>query len=135
MGTYIYRITAKTHRCSDGQLANIALYAYKPIFGWDEVKANRTLHVRSGAAAADRYADTGKLTGRFILAHKNDLGHLEIEPGAPVFTNPPHVGSFYDTAVGQGVLTKLGDVTAVGTPNMRAQRKVSAVLDAKPALL
>jgi len=140
MGTYVYRVTAKQHRCSDGQLANIALYAYKPYWTLDGDAANRRMHVRSGAAAADNYARSGKLTDRFVLGHINEQGHLEIEPDAPVYGNPAHLGSFYDSSLGT-TLTRLPDIAAHGTPNRRAQAgltkaaaKQQLLANAEPAL-
>jgi len=47
MGIYVYRVTAKKVRCSDGKLANIAVFAYKPYWGFDSDKDNAKMHFRS----------------------------------------------------------------------------------------
>ena len=45
MGTYIYRVTKETVRCSDGELANIAIYAFRP---WWNSKLDSKLAFSTG---------------------------------------------------------------------------------------
>jgi hypothetical protein len=58
MGTYVYKVTAKTARLSNGELANVSAFAYKP--SRNDEKSNARMHFRSGCVANDAAADNGK---------------------------------------------------------------------------
>lgn len=94
MGTYVYRVTAKTVLCNDGKLANAAVFAYKPSFSGDADKFNRRADFQSGCPAARRLAASGKLTGRIILTNEN----VPVA-GSQVLSIPKNWGTFYDTSI------------------------------------
>lgn len=105
MGAYVYRVTAKQVTCSDGKKANIAVFAYKPSFGWDGEKQNSRFHFRSGATASDAMAARGNITNRIVYGDENGVPYPE-----NVFENTTMVGSFYDSHNGmkkiEGVTVK-----------------------------
>ena len=103
MGTYVYRVTAKQVTCSDGKKANVAVFAYKPYFGWDGDKLNSKMHFRSGATSSDRMAKNGRLTDRFVFGDENGVPYKD----ATVYFNRFNVGSFHDG----GELAKVENVT------------------------
>ena len=79
MGSYIYRVTAKKVKLSNGGEANVAAYAYKPFGGWDRAKAdanNNKMHFRTSCSRADSAAAKGKFTGLVVGEDK---------PGSPVW--------------------------------------------------
>ncbi len=98
MGAYCYRVTAKRVLCSDGQEANLAVYAYKPYstffskFGKSE---NARLHFRTGCATAERLAEEGRLSGRVVIADANTFEWDAENAGVFVW---PH-GTFIDDYV------------------------------------
>lgn len=94
MGTYIYRVTAKKIKCSDGVMANVAIFAYKPYGGWDGDKVNKKFHFKSGAVASDRLAATNKLTDRIVFAHDGVIDETH------VYRNLPKCGTFHDEYIG-----------------------------------
>ena len=87
MGVYVYRVTGVKVKCSDGVLANVAKFAYKPYWGMGSDSANAKLHFRSGATSSDTQATKGKITERFVI-------------GGTVYVNTTGRGSFYDTNLG-----------------------------------
>jgi hypothetical protein len=89
MGTYVYRATAKKVKLSDGRVAHLAKYAYKPFWGYDNysVSANARMQKNSGCYASERMQKNGNFTG---LVVKED------EPGAEVYRMKSPV--FYDDA-------------------------------------
>jgi hypothetical protein len=97
MGTYVYRITAKKVLCSDGKPANVAIFAYKPYWGFDSDRANAKMHFRSGATSSDNLANKGKLTGRFVLGSEDGTVYQD----ALVYESPR--GSFYDIHLGANI--------------------------------
>lgn len=72
MSAYIYRITAKTIRTPVGW-ANVAKFAYKPVWGMDEdaEKRNNTMHRQSGCYASERMVRNGNHSGRAALVDEN----------------------------------------------------------------
>ncbi len=99
MGTYVYRVTGVKVKCSDGGMANVAKFAYKPYWGMDSSKANAKLHFRSGATSSDTQAWKGKLTSRFVI-------------GTTVYLNTTGRGSFYDDCLGASQYPVVEGVTA-----------------------
>ena len=97
MGTYVYRITAKRVMCSDGKPANVAMFAYKPYWGFDSDKLNAKMHFKSGATSSDTQANNGKLTGRFVLGDSKGMVYRD----ALVYQSPR--GSFYDNHIGLNI--------------------------------
>lgn len=98
MGTYVYRVTKETVRCSDGELANVAIYAFKP---WFDSKMDAKLNFRSGCVASDRMAAAGRLTKRVVQGFKDEkTGKIVVYPDSAVFSNLHNLGSFYDSTLG-----------------------------------
>lgn len=89
MGAYVYRITSKRVKCSDGQEANVAVYAYKP--SWGDEKLNRRWHFQTGCSRSDSLAAQGLLTDRVVTADKDG-----VVDGDRVYRNGRKVGHFYD---------------------------------------
>lgn len=75
MGEYIYKVTARTKMMPDGELANIAVFAYKPNYSWYEAeKLNRRWAWKSGCHIAERYVRDSKLyTGRVVLCEDSEI--------------------------------------------------------------
>jgi hypothetical protein len=101
MGTYVYRVTGVKVKCSDGVLANVAKFAYKPYWGRDSDKANALLHFRSGATSSDAQAGKGNITERFVIEDT-------------VYMNTTGRGTFYDDYLGSDQYPVLKGVTAQG---------------------
>jgi len=57
MGTYVYKVTRHTVELSNGEVANVAVFAYKPTWNPFASTTNEQMHVRSGAARCDANAD------------------------------------------------------------------------------
>jgi len=100
MGIYVYRVTSVKVKCSDGELANVAKFAYKPYWGMHS-KENSKMHFRSGAASSDALAYKGKITGRFVI-------------GDTVYVNTTGRGSFYDSYLGDSQYPVLEGITVQG---------------------
>ncbi len=99
MGTYVYRVTKETVRCADGELANVAIFAYKPSFY--DPSQNAKWEFKSGCVASDRMAAAGRLTKRIVLGKKDEeTGKITIYPDSEVFVNLHNLGSFYDNTLG-----------------------------------
>jgi len=88
MSVYVYRITAKKVRCSDGKEANVAIFAYKPFFSDSRSNENRKLHFKSGCVASERLAKLGKILDRIVI-------------GDLVFENPRKLPYLYDSELGE----------------------------------
>lgn len=99
MGTYVYRVTGVKVMCSDGLLANVAEFAYKPYWGMGSDSANAKLHFRSGATSSDAQAGKGKICERFIIEDT-------------VYVNTTGRGTFYDDYLGTEQYPVLKGVTA-----------------------
>lgn len=87
MGVYIYKVIAKKVKCSDGEWANVAVYAFKPS-GWDE-KYNRKMLFQTGCYRADDYANGKNCTDRIVISEEG-------QSGEPVYLNRGQRGFFYD---------------------------------------
>lgn len=99
MGIYVYRVTKETVRCSDGELANIAIFAFKP---WFDSKMDSKLNFKTGCVASERMAAAGRITGRIVQGHKDEAtGKIVTTSGAAVFKNIHNMGSFYDSSLGE----------------------------------
>jgi hypothetical protein len=74
MGEYIYKVTAKTKTLADGTKANIAVFAYKPTFGWGADALNSKWASESKCHLAERFVETSKnYTGRVVLGETGDV--------------------------------------------------------------
>jgi len=60
MGSYTYKVTGKKVKLSNGEVANVAKFAYKPYRSWNDYKLNNKMHHESGAAYCDKAAADGK---------------------------------------------------------------------------
>lgn len=97
MGTYIYRVTKETVRCSDGELANIAIYAFKP---WWDSKLDSKLAFSTGCVASDRMAAAGRISKRVVIGVKDDVSGKIVATGSAVFHNTHNLGTLYDDTLG-----------------------------------
>lgn len=98
MGSYIYRTTAEKVRLTDGSLANVAVYAYKPSWsGWDYEKRNREMAFKSGCLASERMKEAN-MTDKVVFRWSS--GEM-----SGVYGNPKKFKTFYDDNV-------------IGTPDM-----------------
>jgi hypothetical protein len=94
MGAYVYKVTSKRVKCSDGQDANVAIYAYKPSWGWDGDKFNSRMEFRTGCHTARRMAEAGKFSGRIVTGSKDEAGKVTVDPESKVYTYG--AGTFLD---------------------------------------
>ena len=86
MGTYVYKVTKETVKLSNGELANVAKFAYKPVrsFWRDGHHANSRMHFRSGCTANDLAAEKG-YRSRWVVMGDTTVLHF-----------PQPLGSFDD---------------------------------------
>jgi hypothetical protein len=86
MGAYVYKVTAKTKTLADGTKANIAVFAYKPYYGWDSDEANARLRKKSACAQAERFVRMkGKnWTGRVVIS---SFGEVAVAVNEGTFTD------------------------------------------------
>jgi hypothetical protein len=78
MGNYVYKVTSNTVELSNGETANVAVYAYKPTYNWNASVSNEQMHFRSGASRCDSYAHTR--SEWVVLGYLNkDTGKIEVE--------------------------------------------------------
>ena len=110
MGTYVYRVTAKKVRCSDGVEANVAMFAYKPYYNFGSDNENRKMHFSSGCIASERLAKLGKISDRIVLAVNVD-GELVIDKER-VYGNPNKMPHFDDYNFGTATSPTLEGVYA-----------------------
>ena len=87
MGAYVYKVTAKTVKLSNGETANVAVYAYKPYRSPSMYSENSQLHFETGCVTHDRQAAKGKRS-RWV-AHGDG-------PGVTVLHLPQAVGHYED---------------------------------------
>lgn len=105
MGVYIYRVTAKLVKLSDGRKAHVAKFAYKPYTGWDE-KVNARMHFRSGCVASENL----KLKSDLIVT----LDPTEDTEGT-LYHNKGGLTVFVDDyTFGTDLMPRLGSVRKVG---------------------
>jgi hypothetical protein len=71
MGVYVYKTTAKTVQLENGDLATVAVYAYKPSFNFDSTAVDD----RAAAQAHKRHEWV-------VLGHVNYDGKVEVEMGS-----------------------------------------------------
>lgn len=89
MGAYVYKVTGKKVKLSNGEIANVGVYAYKPYRSfWDDEaeKINNRAMRKCGIPYAELQADLGKRS-RWVV-HGED-GHC-------VLLFPFPVGSYVD---------------------------------------
>ena len=75
MGSYIYKVTSKIKTLADGKLANVAVFAYKPLSGWyaEDEKMNRRMHKQTGCYAAEVYVRNSRnFTGRVVMGEDGE---------------------------------------------------------------
>jgi hypothetical protein len=97
MGVYVYKVTGKKAYLENGEVANVAVFAYKPTMGFslDADRLNNKWHRESGAAYCDKAAAEGKRLEWVVMGYKEDDGTISIDPTA--YKLPKAKGSFYDT--------------------------------------
>jgi hypothetical protein len=71
MGEYVYKVTAKTVKLTDGTKANVAVFAYKP-YGWDSDGLNGKMYFQTGCPAAERFVKGKNYTGKVVLGGLKD---------------------------------------------------------------
>ena len=113
MGAYVYRITAKRVLCSDGEPANVAVFAYKPYWDIDRHTANSKMHFRSGATSSDTQALKGKLTGRIVLGNSDGTIYRD----SVIYARQLTQGSFYDDSLGGQFFPIIEGITLANPEN------------------
>lgn len=92
MGTYVYKVTAKRVKLTDGTEANVATFAYKPYF-WDDA-LNAKMAFKSGCGAAERFVGGKNYTGKIVLGSiDKTTGKVEVGSTVAKFCK---VGTFED---------------------------------------
>jgi hypothetical protein len=122
MGIYVYRITSKKVVCNDGKLANVAVFAYKPYWGFDCDKPNAKMHFRSGATSSDTQASKGKITDRFVCGDENGTPYENCE----VYHNSTMRGSFYDDRIGTDTYPVIEGLTVSATEKTKINQWADA---------
>lgn len=86
MAIYVYRVTNQTVKLSNGETANVAKFAYKPVRDFWGVRRNPNarMHFRSGCTADEAAADSGKRSRWVVMGDTT------------VLCFPKPVGSFDD---------------------------------------
>ena len=98
MGAYVYRLTARRVKLSDGTEANVAVYAYKPFHGLRADPANAKLELTSGCHAARRIRE---ISGRVVLGTRTTTQsgksvRVFADHDTPVYDNPRGMRTFLD---------------------------------------
>jgi len=109
MGSYVYRVTAKKVRCSDGVEANVAMFAYKPYSNFGSLNENRKMHFSSGCVASEGLAKRGKISDRIIIG-VNVNGIIVFDKEC-VYANPRKLPYFDDYNFGTATLPKIEGVS------------------------
>jgi hypothetical protein len=65
MGTYVYKVTRHTVQLENGELANVAVFAYKDHF-WD-TKLVARMRKNTACHIAERFVEGKNFTGRVVL--------------------------------------------------------------------
>lgn len=77
MGIYVYKVTKQIKVLKDGTRANVAVFAYKPTFGWgaDADKLNARWAKDSGCPQAERFArqKSKSWMGRAVLGESGEI--------------------------------------------------------------
>lgn len=80
MGIYVYKVTKQIKVLKDGTRANVAVFAYKPTFGWGEEarKLNARWAKDSGCPQAERFANQRSKSwmGRAVLGETGEIAVL-----------------------------------------------------------
>ena len=106
MGSYVYRVTAQRVKCTDGKVANVAIFAYKPVH--DLVWDRRAAFV-SGVYASERLVNEGRVSGRIVQGYKTDEGKIVVDAKSTVYDFAGD--SFYDSSLGILIEALKGVVT------------------------
>lgn len=102
MGAYIYRVTAKTVRLVDGNVAHVAQYAYKPSRSDDS--QNHRWHFKSGCVASERL---NLKSGLLVLLD-------ELEDSGTLYENPHDLKWFYDdNIIGTKFMPLVGEIQRI----------------------
>lgn len=105
MGEYIYRVTSKVVKLTDGRTAHVAKFAYKPYWSvFSGNKENARLHFKSGCVASENM--TLKTDLLVTLDEKGEVGSL--------WSNTGNFKVFSDYAFGKEGLANIGHVVKVG---------------------
>ena len=68
MGTYIYKVTNQIVISEDGKKANLAVFAYKPVWSSWDFDMNWRLAAKAKCYIAEKYVKTSKnYTGRVVM--------------------------------------------------------------------
>lgn len=77
MGVYVYKVTKQIKVLKDGTRANVAVFAYKPTWGWgsDADKLNARWAKESGCPQAERFArqQSKSWMGRAVLGETGEV--------------------------------------------------------------
>lgn len=76
MGSYVYKVTSKRVKLTDGTEANVAVFAYKP-YSFND-KENAKMAFRSGCGAAERFVKGANFTGKVVIAHIAENGTMTV---------------------------------------------------------
>ena len=90
MGIYVYKVIGKSVKLTNGEVANISLFAYKSSWNNDD-----GVHGRSGASRCDTEAERGNRSGWIVRGYKEEDGSIMINPVAQKACKP--IGSFTET--------------------------------------
>ena len=90
MSDYLYKVTGKKVALVNGEVANVAVYAYKPFMGYteDSEKLNKRMSRKSGAAACEKAAENGKRSNWVVLGSTQDDGTLRVSSTAKKYRMP-----------------------------------------------
>lgn len=94
MGVYVYRVTAKLIKLSDGRKAHVAKYAYKPYNGFGSAGTNSKLHFQSGCVASENLELKSDLITTVDVDDPTSVGSLyENKRGLKVFVDDHNFGA------------------------------------------
>lgn len=93
MGSYVYKVTSKTKKLSNGETANVAVYAYKPPAF--DLEAEHKMAFRTGTYRCDAAAADGKRS-RWVT-HGDPDDYPPDEPVTVLCFDEP-VGAYSDDA-------------------------------------
>jgi hypothetical protein len=118
MGTYVYKTTAAEVTLDNGEIATVAVFAYK-LSGWDNGPAAR----RSGANRADSLRDTRReWTILGYLNKDTNLIEVDLSSGAKKIGK---LGSFRDTWFDFKVAEMAKPVAAKGKVRLTRTRRIA----------
>lgn len=107
MGMYVYRVTAEKRICSDGNVAFVAKFAYKPYYGERGGPENHAAEMKTGCYASRRMVANMAQRGERVE-------RITMQDGGAVFSNPHNWATFLDDCnLGvEGRLPRIPNVTA-----------------------